>query len=246
MAPRCDGRRGLRWQVLAWALAGTALVWSTRAVAAPAPSPPGSPADRPAKTQALDPLTAAYLRLGAALYAQGQKEEAIELLGAAAELAPESALARAALGDAYAGLETEAGFILAAVQYREALRLDPALDDARLGLARSSYRSGRVDQGIQNLEALLVKGGRIRPEYAGELASYYLLDGRASEGIAALEKALARDPAANPVRVVLAVLYRHAGDEARAAAALRETIGREPAGSPLRSYAEGLLARRAR
>ena len=244
MAPRCDGRRRLRWQVLAWALAGTALVWSTSAVAAPGPSPPGPPADRPAKTQAPDPLATTYLRLGAALYAQGQKEEAIELLETAAELAPESALAHAALGDAYAGLGTEAGFILAAVHYREALRLNPEMDEARIGLARASYRTGRVDEAIRNLQALLVKGQVVRPEYADELATYYLLDGRASEGIAALEKTLAREPAASPVRVVLAILYRHAGDEGRAAEALREAIRREPAGSPLRSYAEGLLARR--
>ena len=75
---------------------------------------------------------------------------------------------------------------------------------------------------------------------------YYLLDGRARQGIAALEKALAQDPAANPVRVVLAALYRHAGDGPRAAVLLRDAIGREPAGSELRRYAENLLAKATR
>lgn len=212
------------------------------AEAAPAAAPPPPPETR----RAADELARTSLKLAGALSAQGRMEEAVEILGAAVEAAPESGVVHAALGDAYAGLGTEAALILAAIRYREALRLDPALDTARLGLARASYRAGRVDEGIRHLEALLAKGGTARAEYAGELAMYYLLDGRARQGIAALEKALAQDPAANPVRVVLAVLHRQVGEGARAAALLREAIGREPAGSDLRTYAEGLLAKATR
>jgi tetratricopeptide (TPR) repeat protein len=100
---------------------------------------------RPDYTPGLNRLALAYGRLRL-------DNEAVATIQAAIELDPKNAAHPATLGE----LQLTQGFVPAAeASFREALELDPALPEARLGLAKVSRRRGEYAAALEQIQIAL-------------------------------------------------------------------------------------------
>jgi tetratricopeptide (TPR) repeat protein len=101
---------------------------------------------RPDYAPGLNRLALAYGKLGL-------DNQAVATIQRAIELEPKSANHPATLGE----LQLVKGFVASAEQsFREALKLDPALPEARLGLAEVARRRGLYDDAVFEIDAALV------------------------------------------------------------------------------------------
>jgi len=160
----------------------------------------------------------------------GDLDKAQEVLGKLVAAYPNSAGAHLNMGTVQAQKRSQAGYIAAVKEYREALRLDPHRDDARLALARVLIELGRYSDAAENA-ALYT---RHKPQdYAG-----YYVQGLADEGLAmwsqaveALRRADHLHPGDFQVHYNLGLALAHSGETADAVRELRaaETINSQDA-----------------
>lgn len=218
----------------------TALVLLALSVPVAAQSPVGGPrtAGLPSGPATLADL--AYGR-GLALLTQGQAADAARSLKLAVEGRPDHATYRLALANAYLATRVDDAVFLAVEEYQQALRLDPALDRAREGLARSAWMVGLGSITLAELERLFAGGPAVRMQYAAELASYYALSHEIDRGIATLGRALSRVADPNPLRLLMAALHMQKADKKGAQALVRRVLVEARPGSPIARQAEHML-----
>jgi len=170
---------------------------------------------------------AALQGLGVLRFEQGRKVEAVELLGAAARLAPDNAGIRRNLAAALAVCER---FAQAADEYRAALRIEPAAADwGRLGSVLAEL--GRNEEAIAAYETALAK---IPAEAADRPALYRRLGrvqrnaGRTEAAIGSWQAALALAPGHAGIHFNLGNALKSLGRHAEAEAAYRGALAIEP------------------
>lgn len=177
-----------------------------------------------------------YLRRGETYRKRGDLEAALRDLRHAAELDPTATRAIEELGDVNLALQAPLGprYSRAAANYREYVRLDPASPRVLYKLAFALYGDGRGREAIDVLKNALAQ----EPRFA---EGYYLLGlclrdaQRLQDARAALERAIAIDPAMLHAREELADLFAALGrteDRLRqldALAALSPSASREVA-----------------
>lgn len=149
-----------------------------------------------------------YLRRGETYRKRGDLEAALRDLRRAAELDPTATRPLEELGDVNLALQPPLGprYSRAAASYREYVRLDPASPRVLYKLAFALYSDGRGGEAIDVLKNALVQ----EPRFA---EGYYLLGlclrdaQRLQDARAALERAIAIDPAMLHAREELADLF---------------------------------------
>lgn len=172
------------------------------------------------------PTGAAYLRAGFLLHLQGDTAAAIETFEWACEALPQADRASRAWAHAELGhLHWHQGRLdAAAAQYARALKLDPRLDEARVGVARIAAACGDLWTAVHALEQ-----AAHAPEHLGELALLQRALGwheEAAESLARAERLIADDPLwARSMSLCLADNDR---DPERAVTLAREEVERRP------------------
>jgi protein O-GlcNAc transferase len=138
----------------------------------------------------IDPNHAdAHFNWGGVLAAQGRLPEAAEAFEKAVAAAPHNAQARLRLGEVYDALDQP---VDAAGQYRLALESDPLLSDARRLLGTSLIASGRLEEGLDEMEKALGKGDSRAAEYLEGLARAHEADGRLDVALGYARRGLRR------------------------------------------------------
>ncbi len=138
----------------------------------------------------IDPNHAdAHFNWGGVLAAQGRLPEAAEAFEKAVAAAPHNAQARMRLGEVYDALDRPAD---AAGQYRLALDSDPLLLDARRLLGASLIASGRLEEGLDEMEKALGKGDGRAAEYLEGLVRAHEADGRLDVALGYARRGLRR------------------------------------------------------
>jgi tetratricopeptide (TPR) repeat protein len=170
---------------------------------------------------------AAHQGLGVLRFEQGRKVEAVELLGAAARLAPDNAGIRRNHAAALAVCER---FAQAADEYRAALRIEPAAADwGRLGSVLAEL--DRNEEAIAAYETALAK---LPAEAADRPALYRRLGrvqrdaGQTEAAIGSWQAALALAPGHAGVHFNLGNALKSLGRHAEAEAAYRRALAIEP------------------
>lgn len=127
--------------------------------------------------------------------------------------------------------------------YRQALRVEPELAEARLRLARVLQQTGRVDEALDELEAVLGSATDAALVALARLFRGQIAETRGDERAAAEDyrAALAAEPSLQVAALALAqTLHRREGRRA-AAAVLEPALGAEEATSPWLAYRRGPL-----
>jgi tetratricopeptide (TPR) repeat protein len=107
---------------------------------------------------------------------------------------------------------------------RRALALNPSLADAHTWLGASLLALGRADEALEALrQAVGLEPGQARP-WSMLARGYWIGKGQLTEGIDALERALAINPQFGYAHLQLAFLYTEAGRFAEAEAAAQRAV----------------------
>ncbi len=150
----------------------------------------------------------AHVNLGAALIRAQRPDEALAVLLAAAERDPDDIQPHVNAGVA---LVRMGRFEEAEERLRRALTLDPRHAIALLNLAESLRRQGRFEEALEHYRASMETDAGNALPHAGMGDALFRL-GRYEESLRSLDRALALDPALEPVRArrssVLAILGR--------------------------------------
>jgi tetratricopeptide (TPR) repeat protein len=148
--------------------------------------------------------------------ARDAPDRAISLFQKALDLDPEYAEAWAGLGGGYQlkGAQLSMPEMLEkAIEYeRRALSINPALADAHTWLGAALLALGRTDEALRSLqEAVRLEPGQARP-WSMLARGYWIGKGQLTEGIDALERAVAINPQFGYAHLQLAFLYTEIGD----------------------------------
>ena len=160
--------------------------------------------------------------------ARDAPDRAISLFQKALDLDPDYAEAWAGLGGGYQlkGAQLSMPEMLEkAIEYeRRALAINPALADAHTWLGAALLSLGRTDEALQALqEAVRLEPGQARP-WSMLARGYWVGKGQLTEGIEALERAVAINPQFGYAHLQLAFLYTETGDFANAEKAARRAV----------------------
>jgi len=150
---------------------------------------------------------AAARHLAAALAAAGRGEEAVRVLKEAAARRPDRVDMLIAYADAAARMWRTAE---AEEAYRLAAARDPALPRAPVGIALMMLRRRRFAKAQELLAAVLASNPDCQPARVA-LGRVLAAQGRLAEGVAALQEAARYPGTEAAARLVLAELYRRAG-----------------------------------
>ncbi len=152
---------------------------------------------------------------------------AVEALTRAAELDPNSARTHLLMAESLA----EAGKPAEAVpEYQAAMKLDPGLDAAYLGLASEYWKQHQFDQALPWLKRLLVKSPT-DAEANAMMADILEHSGEYDNAEQYAEKALSGNPNLIQTRVVLARIYLAKQQPTLAVSELKKVIAADPDGS---------------
>jgi tetratricopeptide (TPR) repeat protein len=152
---------------------------------------------------------------------------AMEALNQAVELEPASARTHLLMGES---LSSSGKFAEAILEYQTAIKLDPNLDSAYLGLASGYWKERQFDQALPFLKRVLEKSPK-DAEANGMLADILQHDGNDAEARKHAEVALAGNPDLIETRVVLARIYLGKQQPKLAIAELRKVLAADPDGS---------------
>ncbi len=126
-------------------------------------------------------------------------------------------------------VEAEAGDLDASVaHYREALRLEPRLDEARINLATILAHQGRLDDAAAELEAVL-PGARNPVDVRMRLGNVHALAGDLDAALEQYRAVLEQQPDHVMARSNLGQLLVRKGRRAEGMTAYREALARDPA-----------------
>jgi Tfp pilus assembly protein PilF len=154
-------------------------------------------------------------------------DDALRALSRAIELDPNSARTHLIMAESLA----DAGrFAEAAPEYETAIKLDPQLEAAYLGLASQHWKQREFDQAIPPLKHVLLKSPK-DPEANGMMADILQHDGDDANAKRYAEIALAGNPDLIETRVVLARVYMARRQPKQAIAELQKVISADPDGS---------------
>ena len=160
--------------------------------------------------------------------ARDAPDRAMLLFQKALDLDPEYAEAWAGLGGALqlkgAQLSMPELIERAIEHERRALTLNPSLADAHAWLGASLLALGRTDEALESLrEAVRLEPGQARP-WSMLARGYWIGKGLVTEGIDALERAVAINPQFGYAHLQLAFLYTEAGDLKKAESAAQRAV----------------------
>lgn len=152
---------------------------------------------------------------------------ALQALNKAVELDPNSARTHLLMAESLA----DSGKLVEAVpEYQTAIKLDPALDAAYLGLASEYWKDRQFDRALPLLKHVLSHSPR-DAEANGMMADILEHDGHNDAAQQHAETALAANPDLIQTRVVLARVYLVKQQPKLAIAELRKVAGADPDGS---------------
>lgn len=152
---------------------------------------------------------------------------AVQALTRAAELEPNSARTHLLIAESL----SESGRLVDALpEYQTALKLDPGLDAANLGLASAYWKQRQFDQALPLLKRILSKTPK-DAEANAMMADILEHNGDNAAAQHYAETALANDPNLIQTRVVLARVYLSKQQPKLAIAELRRVIAADPDGS---------------
>ncbi len=152
---------------------------------------------------------------------------ALKALSRAMELDPNSARIHLIMAESF----SDAGKLVEAVpEYQTAIKLDPRLEAAYLGLASQYWKQREFDQALPLLKHVLSKSPK-DPEANGMMADILQHSGDDTNAKRYAEMALAGNPELIQTRVVLARIYMARGEPKQAIAELRKVISADPDGS---------------
>jgi tetratricopeptide (TPR) repeat protein len=152
---------------------------------------------------------------------------AMQALTRAAELDPNSAHTHLLMAESLA----DAGKPVDAIpEYQAAMKLDPALDGAYLGLASEYWKQHQFDQALPLLKRVLVKSPN-DPEANAMMADIVEHSGDYGTAQHYAETALRGNPDLIQTRVVLARIYLAKQEPKLAVSELRKVIAADPDGS---------------
>lgn len=178
---------------------------------------------------------------GLVMLKQGNVAAAVQNLRMAVDGRPDNAAYRLALANAYMATGAEDAVHLAVDEYERAVGLDPGLDPAREGLARSAWMVGLPTTTLTQMERLFSGGGAVRMQYAAELATFYMLSHELNRGIATFTRALPSVADPHPLRLLLAALYMQKSDKKSAQAQVQRVLAEARPGSPMAVQAQRML-----
>ena len=127
-------------------------------------------------------------------------------------------------------MPTQAGFSEAVPEYDVALKLDPNLDAAYLGLASGYWKAHQFDEAMPCLKRVLDKHPR-EAKANGMLADILQHNGNDTEARPHAEIALVENPDLIETRVVLARIYLKKQEPKLAVAELQKVLLADPHGS---------------
>ncbi len=152
---------------------------------------------------------------------------AMQALTRAAELDPNSAHTHLLMAESL----SDAGKLAEAIpEYQAALKLDPALDGAYLGMASAYWKRRQFDQALPLLKHILVKSPN-DPEANGMMADIVEHNADYATAQRYAETALRGNPDLIETRVVLARIYLARQEPKLAVSELRKVIAADPDGS---------------
>jgi tetratricopeptide (TPR) repeat protein len=152
---------------------------------------------------------------------------AMQALTRAAELDPNSAHTHLLMAESMA----DAGKPAEAIpEYQVAMKLDPALDGAYLGLASEYWKQHQFDQALPLLKHVLLKSPN-DPEANGMMADIIEHNGDYGTAQRYAQTALRGNPDLIQTRVVLARIYLAKQEPKLAVSELRKVIAADPDGS---------------
>jgi tetratricopeptide (TPR) repeat protein len=152
---------------------------------------------------------------------------AMEALTRAVQLDPASARTHLLMAESF----SDSGKLAEAIpEYQTALKLDPNLNAAYLGLASVYWKARQFDQAMPFLKRVLEKTPR-DAEANGMLADILQHDGNNTEARRHAEVALAGNPDLIETRVVLARVYLSKQQPKLAVAELQKVLSADPDGS---------------
>jgi tetratricopeptide (TPR) repeat protein len=179
---------------------------------------------RTARAQTASVNSEPSVREARAAAAGGRWDEAVDAYSRAIELYPRDPALRVEFGDVR---RKQGRFPEAIASYQEVLRLSPHNLPGEIGLAEGL-------RGVRNLEEAQAVLGRAIREHPQSPVPLALLGDIEIElqtydaAISHLRAALARDPANNETRNLLAAAYKAKGDPANALAQLNKVLARDP------------------
>jgi tetratricopeptide (TPR) repeat protein len=154
-------------------------------------------------------------------------DDAMEALTRAVQLDPASARTHLLMAESFSD---SAKMAEAIPEYQTALKLDPNLNAAYLGLASVYWKNRQFDQAMPFLKRVLEKTPR-DAEANGMLADILQHDGKDTEARRHAEIALAGNPDLIETRVVLARVYLSKQQPKLAVAELQKVLSADPDGS---------------
>ena len=158
---------------------------------------------------------------------QSLLNKAVEALTRAAELDPDSARTHLLMAESL----SDAGKLVEAVpEYQAAMKLDPALDAAYLGLASEYWKQRQFDQALPLLKHVLAKSPN-DPEANAMMADILEHNGDLKNAGVCAQTALKGNPGLIQTRVVLARIDLAEQKPKLAIAELRKVINADPDGS---------------
>ena len=154
-------------------------------------------------------------------------DHALKALTRAIELEPSSARTHLIMAEA---LSDSGKFAEASTEYQTAMKLDPRLEAAYLGLASQYWKQRQFDDALPLLKHVLAESPK-DPEANGILADILQHEGDDANAKRHAEIALAGNPDLIETRVVLARVYVARQESKLAIAELQKVISADPDGS---------------
>lgn len=180
-----------------------------------------------------------HIFLGAALYWQGQVDQAMSEYRAALKLDPENAHAHQLMGIAYAWK----GDINSALEsFKKTVEIDPDRPDSQMNLGSTYAALGNYDEALFHFRNA-VRLDKNHPLYHYQLGSLYEVMGRDNLAEDSFKKALRLYPNYEEAMLALAVLSEKQGSSTKAELNYRKALKIKPGDSVARFRLANLLAR---
>jgi tetratricopeptide (TPR) repeat protein len=154
-------------------------------------------------------------------------DAAMEALTRAVELDPNSARTHLLMAES---LSDSGKQVEAIAEYQAAMRLDPGMEAAYLGLATQYWKQYQFDQALPLLKKVLLRSPK-DPQANAMMADILEHDGELNGAEVYADKALAGNPDLIQTRVVLARIYLAKQQPKLAIAELQKVISADPDGS---------------